>query len=365
MSILPLTLQRLECASTRLLDTLGKGHRLAAAALLALTLIAYLPGVFLLPPVDRTEIVYAQSTRGMLERGDLIDASFEGERFAFRPIGIYWMQMVAPKVLGLMVVGRHRHLSLALAGRRHPRRAGDVAADAAAVRRTTRRHRRGAARRIARRRPAGDAVDPGRSAAGRHRHRAAGALAALLRPRPSTRGNAWWLALLFWGAQGIGILAQCARRADPVAVDHRGAVRHGPPRRLAGAAASAHRRAADAGHRRAVDHHPRALRRHPVQRPHVGRVHPRARRRPGHEVEGGAAHLHAGVRARLPPRRAAAGAGADQPVARARRRPAALPARLDRRLLAVSGADRLQARALHGAGDVPGRGRGGGPRPRP
>ena len=46
-------------------------------------------------------------------------------------------------------------------------------------------------------------------------------------------------------------------------------------------------------------------------------------------------------------------AGAAEPVARARRRPAALPLRLDRRLLAVPGADRLQAGALHRAGDVP------------
>ncbi len=53
------------------------------------------------------------------------------------------------------------------------------------------------------------------------------------------------------------------------------------------------------------------------------------------------------------PGAAAAVAGAAEPVARARPRPAALPLRLDRRLLAVPGADRLQAGALHRAGDVP------------
>src|SRR5436190_23141638 len=100
MSFFPLMLEQLDRASTRLLDTLGKGHRLAAAALLALALFTYLPGVFLLPPVDRTEIVYAQSSRGMVERGTAIDSSYEGERFAFRPIGIYWLQATTTKVLG-------------------------------------------------------------------------------------------------------------------------------------------------------------------------------------------------------------------------------------------------------------------------
>lgn len=100
MSFLPLTLERLECASTQLLDTLAARPRLAAAALLALAVFTYLPGVFLLPPVDRTEIVYAQSARGMLERGTVIDSSYEGERFAFRPIGIYWLQAGAGKMLG-------------------------------------------------------------------------------------------------------------------------------------------------------------------------------------------------------------------------------------------------------------------------
>ena len=70
MSFLPLTLERLERESACLLDRLAARPRLAAAALLALAVFTYLPGVFLLPPVDRTEIVYAQSSRGMLERGD-------------------------------------------------------------------------------------------------------------------------------------------------------------------------------------------------------------------------------------------------------------------------------------------------------
>jgi 4-amino-4-deoxy-L-arabinose transferase-like glycosyltransferase len=91
---------RLQANCARGLDEIAARPRLAAAALVALALIAYLPGLIELPPVDRTEIVYAQSTRGMLERGDLLDARFLDERFPFRPIGIYWLQMASGALLG-------------------------------------------------------------------------------------------------------------------------------------------------------------------------------------------------------------------------------------------------------------------------
>ena len=138
----------------------------------------------------------------------------------------------------------------------------------------------------------------------------------------SDRDKQLWLALAFWAAQGGGMLLNAL--AVPIlslatiialyVMDRRA--------RLAVAPAPADRRAADAGHRRAVAAHPRAFRRRrAVQRAHLGRVHPRPRRRPGHEMEGGAAHLHAGLPARLPARRPAAVAGAAEPVARARRTP--------------------------------------------
>ncbi len=57
-----------------------------------MALLAYLPGLLALPPVDRTEVVYAEMARSMLERGDLLDAQFQGERYPFRPIGITWLQ---------------------------------------------------------------------------------------------------------------------------------------------------------------------------------------------------------------------------------------------------------------------------------
>ncbi len=100
MTFFALKLQRLEDACRRAIARLAARPRLAAAVLVGLALLCYLPGLLALPPVDRTEVVYAQSSRAMLERGDLIDATFQGERYAFRPIGIYWLQMAAGAALG-------------------------------------------------------------------------------------------------------------------------------------------------------------------------------------------------------------------------------------------------------------------------
>jgi 4-amino-4-deoxy-L-arabinose transferase-like glycosyltransferase len=100
MSFPTSTLDRLERDGASLLDRLAAQPRLAAAALFLLALFTNLPGVLLLPPVDRTEIVYAQSSRDMVKRHDYLDATFEGERFEFRPIGIYWLQIGAAKLLG-------------------------------------------------------------------------------------------------------------------------------------------------------------------------------------------------------------------------------------------------------------------------
>lgn len=63
------------------------------AALVAL--IAGLPSLLLLPPLDRDESRYAQATSQMLESGDLVDIRFQDEPRWKKPIGIYWMQAAA------------------------------------------------------------------------------------------------------------------------------------------------------------------------------------------------------------------------------------------------------------------------------
>lgn len=62
------------------------------AALLAM--IAGLPSLLLLPPLDRDESRYAQATSQMLETGDYVDIRFQDDPRWKKPVGIYWMQAV-------------------------------------------------------------------------------------------------------------------------------------------------------------------------------------------------------------------------------------------------------------------------------
>ena len=65
----------------------------AMAAFIAL--LAGLPVLALLPPLDRDESRYAQATSQMLESGDYIDIRFQDEPRWKKPVGIYWMQAAA------------------------------------------------------------------------------------------------------------------------------------------------------------------------------------------------------------------------------------------------------------------------------
>lgn len=58
-------------------------------------LLAGLPGLFLLPPLDRDESRYAQATSQMLETGDFVDIRFQDDPRWKKPVGIYWMQAAA------------------------------------------------------------------------------------------------------------------------------------------------------------------------------------------------------------------------------------------------------------------------------
>jgi len=64
----------------------------ASLALLTLCLAVYLPGFVRLPAVDRTEIIYAESTRDMVARGDWTDPRYGDAVQQYRPIGTFWAQ---------------------------------------------------------------------------------------------------------------------------------------------------------------------------------------------------------------------------------------------------------------------------------
>ena len=80
-----------------LLDVATGSHARAAALLVAFCLIAFLPGFFQIPPVDRDEARFAQATKQMIESGQYVDIRFQNEVRYKKPIGIYWLQAAAVK----------------------------------------------------------------------------------------------------------------------------------------------------------------------------------------------------------------------------------------------------------------------------
>ncbi|MFN0219100.1 MAG: ArnT family glycosyltransferase [Hyphomicrobium sp.] len=72
----------------------------ASLGLLALCLLAYLPGALRLPAVDRTEVIFAETTRDMVARGAWTDPRYGETIQQFRPIGTFWAQGVAAAATG-------------------------------------------------------------------------------------------------------------------------------------------------------------------------------------------------------------------------------------------------------------------------
>ena len=58
------------------------------------SLLAFVPGFFQIPPVDRDEARFAQATKQMVESGDYVDIRFQDESRYKKPVGIYWLQAV-------------------------------------------------------------------------------------------------------------------------------------------------------------------------------------------------------------------------------------------------------------------------------
>ena len=79
------------------LDFAVGSHRRAAALLVVFSLIAFLPGFFQIPPVDRDEARFAQATKQMLEAREYVDIRFQDEVRYKKPVGIYWLQAAAVK----------------------------------------------------------------------------------------------------------------------------------------------------------------------------------------------------------------------------------------------------------------------------
>src|SRR5215831_15402192 len=75
-------------------------RRRPLALLLLLCALAWLPGFFTIPPLDRDESRFAQATKQMLETKDFVDINLgAGPRYE-KPVGIYWLQAAATTVFG-------------------------------------------------------------------------------------------------------------------------------------------------------------------------------------------------------------------------------------------------------------------------
>ena len=87
-----------------ILDFAARSHARAAAVLVLVALLNFLPGFFDIPPVDRDEARFAQATKQMIESGDYVDIRFQDEVRYKKPVGIYWLQAAAvqsARALGL------------------------------------------------------------------------------------------------------------------------------------------------------------------------------------------------------------------------------------------------------------------------
>ncbi|MFM7333296.1 MAG: ArnT family glycosyltransferase [Tabrizicola sp.] len=69
-------------------------------ALALFALLTFLPAFARLPITDRDEARFAQSSRQMVESGDLIDIRFQDEPRYKKPVGIYWLQAASVAAVG-------------------------------------------------------------------------------------------------------------------------------------------------------------------------------------------------------------------------------------------------------------------------
>ncbi len=78
-----------------LIDFVARSNRRATVLLVVASLLAFLPGFFQIPPVDRDEAYFAQATKQMIETGDYVDIRYQDDVRYRKPVGIYWLQAAA------------------------------------------------------------------------------------------------------------------------------------------------------------------------------------------------------------------------------------------------------------------------------
>lgn len=77
---------------SKVVDFATRSHARAVLVLVIVALLAFLPGFFGIPPIDRDEARFAQATKQMIVTGDYVDIRFQNEVRYKKPVGIYWLQ---------------------------------------------------------------------------------------------------------------------------------------------------------------------------------------------------------------------------------------------------------------------------------
>jgi 4-amino-4-deoxy-L-arabinose transferase-like glycosyltransferase len=80
------------------LDQWSRGWRGPLLAAL-IALVAGLPGVFAVPPLDRDESRFAQATAQMLETDDYVSINYQDQPRDKKPVGIHWLQAASVAAL--------------------------------------------------------------------------------------------------------------------------------------------------------------------------------------------------------------------------------------------------------------------------
>lgn len=108
----PLTLERDAAPSVGSGGFFALCMRHPRKILLALCLLLYVPGMFVLPPLDRDEARFVQSSKQMADSGDYINIWFQDEPRHKKPVGIYWLQSASAKLFGERQIASYRLVSL-------------------------------------------------------------------------------------------------------------------------------------------------------------------------------------------------------------------------------------------------------------
>jgi len=80
------------------LDAWSRGWRGPLLAAL-IAMVAGLPGLFAVPPLDRDESRFAQATAQMLESRDYVSINYQDQPRAKKPVGIHWLQAASVSLL--------------------------------------------------------------------------------------------------------------------------------------------------------------------------------------------------------------------------------------------------------------------------